>query len=56
MEPISFDNSYARLPETFFAQVGPAAVAAPALVRLNHRLMIEFFANSLGMPEVGVTV
>jgi len=34
----SFDNSYARLPDRFFARIMPTAVAAPQLVRLNREL------------------
>jgi protein adenylyltransferase len=34
----SFDNSYARLPDRFFARVMPTVVAAPQLVRLNREL------------------
>ena len=34
----SFDNSYARLPDRFFARVQPALVAAPSLVKLNREL------------------
>ncbi|MGQ7793022.1 protein adenylyltransferase SelO [Faunimonas sp. B44] len=36
--PLPFDNSYARLPERFFARLGPTPVAAPKLVRLNRAL------------------
>ena len=32
----AFDNSYARLPERFFARLPPTPVAAPRLVRLNE--------------------
>jgi uncharacterized protein YdiU (UPF0061 family) len=39
-----FDNSYAALPETFFARLPPTPVAAPRLVRLNTGL-----ARQLGM-------
>jgi len=38
MEPIPFDNSYARLPGRFFARVDPTAVRAPRLVRVNRAL------------------
>ena len=31
-----FDNSYARLPERFYARQAPAPVPAPSLVRLNE--------------------
>jgi len=35
---ISFDNSYARLPERFFARVSPAKVREPRIVKVNHAL------------------
>ena len=38
---IPFDNSYARLPDGFFARVEPTPVAAPALLRLNVPLVRE---------------
>ena len=41
---IPFDNTYARLPEHFFARLPPAPVAAPRLVRLNVPL-----AEQLGL-------
>src|SRR5271155_2033138 len=34
----AFDNSYARLPDRFFARLLPTPVAAPRLVRLNKDL------------------
>ncbi len=33
-----FDNSYARLPEAFYARVAPTPVAAPRLIALNVEL------------------
>ena len=45
--PFAFDNSYARLPERFFARLSPTAVARPQLVKLNTEL-----ARQLGLdPE-----
>ena len=41
---IPFDNSYARLPERFYARVSPARFPAPKLIRLNREL-----ASSLGL-------
>jgi serine/tyrosine/threonine adenylyltransferase len=38
MARFPFDNSYARLPERFFARVAPTPVRAPRLVRLNAAL------------------
>jgi len=36
--PIPFDNSYARLPDRFFARVAPAQPRAPALIKVNRDL------------------
>ncbi len=35
---ISFDNSYARLPERFYSRLPPQPVAAPRLIRVNATL------------------
>ena len=35
---IPFDNSYARLPERFYARVSPTRFPAPRLIRLNREL------------------
>ena len=54
---ILFDNSYARLPERFYAALEPMRVRAPALIRLNTALAEEqgLDAASLAAPE-GVSV
>jgi serine/tyrosine/threonine adenylyltransferase len=36
--PIAFDNTYARLPETFYERVKPAKAAAPELLGVNDAL------------------
>ena len=36
-----FDNSYARLPERFYARLAPSAVKAPSLIQLNAGLARE---------------
>ena len=36
--PIPFENTYARLPERFFAQQHPASVPDPKLIRVNEKL------------------
>jgi serine/tyrosine/threonine adenylyltransferase len=36
-----FDNSYARLPEHFFARLPPTPVSEPALIRLNESLALR---------------
>jgi len=38
---IAFDNTYARLPDRFYARLDPAKVSRPALVRLNRALAEE---------------
>lgn len=38
---ISFDNSYARLPERFFSRTRPTAVREPKLVKFNDTLAAE---------------
>lgn len=48
--PIAFDNSYARLPERFFALTPPTPVSAPRLVRLNDAL-----ADELGLDRGWLT-
>ena len=52
-----FDNSYARLPDRFFARLGPTAVAAPRLIRLNRDLAVRLRLDPdwLARPE-GVEV
>jgi protein adenylyltransferase len=49
----AFDNSYARLPERFFARLPPTPVAAPRLVKLNQNLarQLRLDANKLSSPE-----
>jgi uncharacterized protein YdiU (UPF0061 family) len=42
--PIPFDNSYARLPDAFFAPVDPTPVEAPRLIAFNRAL-----AEDLGL-------
>lgn len=37
----SFDNSYARLPDRFYAKLAPTPVAAPRLVKINTGLAQE---------------
>lgn len=39
--PFPFDNSYAGLPDAFFASIEPTPVSAPVMIRLNHDLATE---------------
>ena len=49
----AFDNSYARLPDRFFARLRPTPVAAPRLVWLNKKLAwhLELDPGKLAAPE-----
>lgn len=38
MDPINFDNSYARLPDTFYTRQTPQAVTTPGPIRVNQAL------------------
>lgn len=53
----SFDNSYSRLPERFYAPLSPRPVRAPRLIRLNHALADELGldAEALDSPEGAAT-
>ena len=48
-----FDNSYARLPDRFFAKLPPTPVAAPELIRVNRQLAerLGFDPDFLASPE-----
>ena len=45
----AFDNSYARLPDRFFARLAPVPVAQPRLIKLNESLVLR-----LGLDPVGL--
>ncbi len=45
----AFDNTYARLPERFYARINPTPVAAPRLIKLNVAL-----AQHLGLDPVAL--
>ncbi|WP_377506312.1 YdiU family protein [Octadecabacter sp. R77987] len=47
---IPFDNSYAALPDRFYARQPAVRVAAPALIKFNHDL-----ARDLGIDSSGLT-
>ncbi len=46
---IPFENSYAKLPERFYARLAPAAVRAPQLIRVNVPL-----AETLGLDLIAL--
>ncbi len=49
----AFDNTYARLPDRFYARLAPTPVSAPRLVKLNRPLAVELAldSESLASPE-----
>ena len=49
VELLAFDNSYARLPNRFFARLLPTPVAAPRLVKLNEMLAYTRYVLDAGM-------
>ena len=48
-----FNNSYAQLPERFFARVEPRPVSAPTLIQLNRPLAVQLGLDPdwLSTPE-----
>jgi uncharacterized protein YdiU (UPF0061 family) len=51
--PLPFDNSYARLPDVFFAPVEPTPVAAPQLIRFNRPLALELGLDADALERHG---
>lgn len=49
---IPFDNSYAALPEGFFARVHPEPVREPSLIALNEPLARELGIDGLDDPNI----
>jgi len=49
---MNLDNSYARLPEGFYALVEPHAAAAPTMLAWNNDLAAELGLDSLAKDEV----
>jgi serine/tyrosine/threonine adenylyltransferase len=55
MPPVFSDNSYARLPDRFYARLAPTPVTAPKLVKINRALAVqlgldpEFLASREGV-------
>jgi serine/tyrosine/threonine adenylyltransferase len=49
-----FDNSYARLPERFYARISPTPVAAPRLIKVNEKLAryLRLDPDALASPRV----
>lgn len=56
--PPRFDNSYARLPERFYARVNPEPALAPGLIQVNDKLARElgldpdWLASDIGIQTV----
>ena len=41
-----FENTYAKLPDRFFARIAPTRVAGPRLIQLNRALAVELGLDS----------
>jgi uncharacterized protein YdiU (UPF0061 family) len=54
--PIPFDNSYARLPERFFARVHPTPVAEPWLIKFNRPLAEELGLDADALERDGAAI
>jgi serine/tyrosine/threonine adenylyltransferase len=48
-----FDNTYARLPDRFFARVAPTKVRAPRVVKINRALAGELGVDADGLASAG---
>jgi uncharacterized protein YdiU (UPF0061 family) len=54
---IAFDNSYARLPERFYAKLAPTPVSEPGLIKVNHALAAELGLDAAALEsDEGVAV
>jgi len=53
MAPVFSDNSYARLPDRFYARLAPTPVTAPRLVKINRPLALQLGLDPafLASPE-----
>src|SRR5471030_3059568 len=53
MPPVFSDNSYARLPDRFYARLAPTPVTAPKLVKINRALALQLGLDPefLASPE-----
>ncbi|KQR77373.1 protein adenylyltransferase SelO [Rhizobium sp. Leaf341] len=54
--PIPFDNSYARLPDSFFTHVDPTPVEAPMLIRFNRALGEELGLDVATLEAEGAAI
>lgn len=48
----NFDNSYARLPQSFFSRVAPVSVAAPKMVVFNDALARTLNVDVFTQPDI----
>lgn len=52
----AFDNSYVRLPQTFFARAEPTPVAEPWLIRLNRPLAADLGLDADALEREGAAI
>jgi uncharacterized protein YdiU (UPF0061 family) len=56
VDAFGFDNSYARLPQQFFARVDPTPVAEPWLIKLNRPLADELGLDVAALEREGAEI
>ncbi len=56
VETFAFDNSYAQLPQQFFAHVEPTPVAEPWLIKLNKPLAEELGLDVAALEREGAQI
>ncbi|MEP3112998.1 protein adenylyltransferase SelO [Nisaea sp.] len=54
MTVIPFENSFARLPERFYARLSPEPVSAPNLIKVNHTLALRLGLDPIAIERPGM--
>jgi len=51
MTVIPFENSFARLPDRFYARLSPEPVSAPSLIKVNHTLALRLGLDPIALES-----
>ncbi len=54
MTVIPFENSFARLPDRFYARLSPEPVSAPSLIKVNHTLALRLGLDPIALERPGM--
>ncbi|MEO9899571.1 protein adenylyltransferase SelO [Nisaea sp.] len=54
MTVIPFENSFARLPERFYARLSPEPVSAPNLIKVNHTQALRLGLDPIALERPGM--